>query len=78
MAQARAFLDFLAAAVNRPDSPFGSHLREEAELLRNAPDSYLFHEHLEADNRPLYFHEFVARAARARACATSARRSRRR
>ncbi len=63
VAQSRAFLDFLAAAVNRPDSPFGSHLREEAELLRNAPDSYLFHEHLEADNRPVYFHEFVARAA---------------
>ena len=63
VAQARAFLDFLAAAVNRPDSPFGSHLREEAELLRDAPDSYLFHEHLEADNRPVYFHEFVARAA---------------
>jgi SAM-dependent methyltransferase len=63
VAQARAFLDFLAAAVNRPDSPFGSHLREEAEMLRDAPDSYLFHEHLEADNRPVYFHEFVARAA---------------
>jgi SAM-dependent methyltransferase len=63
VAQARAFLDFLAAAVNRPDSPFGSHLRAEAELLRDAPDSYLFHEHLEVDNRPLYFHEFVARAA---------------
>ncbi len=59
--QARAFLDFLGAAVKRPDSPFGSHLREEAELLRNAPDSYLFHEHLEADNRPVYFHEFAAR-----------------
>jgi SAM-dependent methyltransferase len=63
VAQARAFLDFLTAAVNRPDSPFGSHLREEAALLRDAPDSYLFHEHLEADNRPLYFHEFVARTA---------------
>jgi SAM-dependent methyltransferase len=63
VAQARAFLDFLTAAVNRPDSPFGSHLREEADLLRNAPDSYLFHEHLEADNRPVYFHDFVARAA---------------
>src|SRR5262245_31139102 len=62
--QARAFLDFLVTAVNRPDSPVGSHLREEAELLRNAPDSYLFHEHLEADNRPVYFHEFVERAAR--------------
>jgi hypothetical protein len=48
VAQARAFLDFLAAAVNRPDPPFGSHLREEAELLRDAPDSYLFHEHPEA------------------------------
>lgn len=62
VAQARAFLDFLVSAVNRPDSPFGSHLREEAEMLRDAPDSYLFHEHLEADNRPLYFHEFIARA----------------
>src|SRR4029453_2714851 len=57
------FPAFPAAAVNRPASPFGSHLRAEAELLRDAPDSYLFHEHLEVDNRPVYFHEFVARAA---------------
>jgi SAM-dependent methyltransferase len=60
--QARAFLDFLVAAVRRPDAPFGSQLREEAEMLRDAPDSYLFHEHLESDNQPVYFHEFVARA----------------
>src|SRR5262249_45954439 len=30
--------------------------------VRDQPDSYLLHEHLEETNHPLYFHEFVARA----------------
>jgi methyltransferase-like protein len=32
-------------------------------LVRTRPDSYLLHEHMEEINRPLYFHEFVERAA---------------
>jgi hypothetical protein len=61
--QARALLDFLIESAGDPDSVFGSILRKEGEVLGAAPDSYLFHEHLEAVNTPVYFHEFAARAA---------------
>jgi methyltransferase-like protein len=37
-------------------------LTAEAERLGGAPDSYVFHEHLERTNLPLYFHEFIQRA----------------
>jgi SAM-dependent methyltransferase/methyltransferase-like protein len=63
--QARAYLDFLARAVAGQDTPHARLLRDEAEELRGAADTYLFHEHLEDENRPLYFHEFAARAAAA-------------
>ena len=63
VAQARALLDFLIETAGPPDSLYGTLLRTEGELLAAAPDSYLFHEHLEAVNAPVYFHEFAARAA---------------
>lgn len=61
--QARTFLEFLAQAVGETGTPFGHLLKEEADLLRPLPDSYLLHEQLEKINQPLYFHEFAARAA---------------
>jgi methyltransferase-like protein/predicted O-methyltransferase YrrM len=63
VAQARALLDFLIETAGPPDSLYGVLLRSEGQLLAAAPDSYLFHEHLEAVNAPVYFHEFAARAA---------------
>lgn len=60
--QARAFLTFLVASARDRDSAFAKYLGEEADMLRDTADSYLFHEHLEADNRPCYFHEIVDRA----------------
>jgi methyltransferase-like protein/SAM-dependent methyltransferase len=63
--QARAFLEFLVKCVRDPDSAYGMFLKEEAELLRKSADSYLFHEHLEDANSPVYFHEFMARASAA-------------
>jgi hypothetical protein len=39
-------------------------LRSELELLRSTPDYYILHEHLEALNEPVYFHEFIERAHR--------------
>jgi len=62
---ARGFLDLVA----RARTPLGTAdaysvlLKEEAADLENAPDDYVFHEHLEDHNEPLYFHEFVRRAA---------------
>ena len=62
--QARAVVGFMARAADSlraADDPYAALLRRELELLERTPDSYLFHEHLERDNRPLYFHEFIAR-----------------
>lgn len=63
VAQARAILDFLVDASTAADPAYGTLLRQEAEILRGAADSYIFHEHLEEVNEPLWFHEFVQRAA---------------
>lgn len=70
---AREFLAFLAqstagAAANghpvvEADGGYGMLVQQELELLRRVPDSYLLHEHLEEFNEPLYFHQFVERAA---------------
>ena len=62
--QARAFLDYLARSVV-PDSSssYEGNLRSAAVAFREKSDSYLFHEFLEDFEQPIYFHEFVARAA---------------
>lgn len=61
--QARALLDFLAGSVPQDGSAFSALLRQEVEVLRRQPDHYLFHEHLEDVNKPLFFHQFIARAS---------------
>jgi len=61
--QARALLDFLAQSVPTENNPYGILLKQELEMLRGQPDSYLFHEHLEEVNEPIYFRQFVERAA---------------
>ncbi len=53
--RARALLDFLARSAPRQDGPYGLFLREQLDHLRELPDAYLFHEHLEECNTPLYF-----------------------
>jgi methyltransferase-like protein/2-polyprenyl-3-methyl-5-hydroxy-6-metoxy-1,4-benzoquinol methylase len=63
VAQARALLDFLAAEARPSDDVYRGLLRQEAETLRQRDDAYLFHEHLEDTNAPIYFSEFVQRAA---------------
>jgi methyltransferase-like protein/SAM-dependent methyltransferase len=61
--QAKAFLDYLAMGTLDPNSNYAKLLKEEAELLRRTPENYVFHEHLEEVNQPLYFHQFAERAA---------------
>lgn len=60
--QARSFIEALADSV-RGGGPYAEALKEEAELLRSAADTYLYHEHLEEVNRPVYFHQFAAACA---------------
>ena len=73
VAGARELLVRLSDAVAATDkgghsatdlAAFGSLLRHERDLLSRYPDAYFYHEHLERMNLPLYFHEFVARAAK--------------
>jgi methyltransferase-like protein/2-polyprenyl-3-methyl-5-hydroxy-6-metoxy-1,4-benzoquinol methylase len=61
--QARALLKFLSDSVPPRGNPHGMVLKRELNLLSRQADSYLFHEHLEDDNRPMYFHQFVDQAA---------------
>jgi methyltransferase-like protein/SAM-dependent methyltransferase len=63
VAQARAFLEFLSKSVPNPNTIYAQLLKVEADLLQAASDSYVFHEHLEDVNCPLYFHQFAERAA---------------
>ncbi len=63
IAEARSLLDFLARSIPK-ENPYGSILRTELQVLQGQSESYLFHEHLEENNAPTYFHEFVERAAR--------------
>src|SRR4051812_18981184 len=65
ISEARTFIDLLAKTVRDPDGPYGKLLAREADMVRAAPDSYLYHEHLEQDNRPLYFHQFAGLCAAA-------------
>ncbi|MBA4188358.1 MAG: hypothetical protein C0467_10175 [Planctomycetaceae bacterium] len=62
--QARALLDFLAQTTKNDTGPYGTLLRQELESLRHQSDNYLYHEHLEEVNDPLYFHQFVDMATR--------------
>ncbi len=59
--ESRALLEFLTREATR-DEPYQAMLRRELQSLQQAADSYLFHEHLEEVNAPVYFHQFAARA----------------
>jgi methyltransferase-like protein len=62
IAQSRALLDFLAQAAPSQDGLWAQLLREEKKLIGPERDSYLFHEHLEEENQPFYFYQFMERA----------------
>jgi methyltransferase-like protein/2-polyprenyl-3-methyl-5-hydroxy-6-metoxy-1,4-benzoquinol methylase len=61
--QARALLELLLHAVTGGTDVYARILEDEATELRKRGDAYLFHEHLEDVNTPIYFHEFAQRAA---------------
>jgi methyltransferase-like protein len=64
LAQGRAILQYAAKLHANNQAAFGRLMAEEANLLMRCSDGYIYHEHLEPNNRPCYFHEFVAAAAR--------------
>ena len=60
--QARAMLEFIHEAVKNEGTPYAGLLKQELERLRDASDFYIFHDHLESENHPCYFYEFMERA----------------
>jgi len=62
ISQARAFLAFMVASTEGQQTPHAAILKAELDLLASQPDSYLFHEHLEENNRPLFFYQFMEMA----------------
>jgi methyltransferase-like protein/SAM-dependent methyltransferase len=60
--QARALMDFLASSVPTGTDYFGLLLKSELDLIRRAEDWYIFHDHLEENNSPVYFHQFIEQA----------------
>jgi methyltransferase-like protein/2-polyprenyl-3-methyl-5-hydroxy-6-metoxy-1,4-benzoquinol methylase len=60
--QARALVDFLAKSVPTENNYYGLLLKSEMDLLKKSKDYYLFHEHLEDRNEPMYFHQFAEMA----------------
>ncbi len=61
--QARNLLDFLARTVAAENTPYSLMLKSELESFRRSADAYLYHEHLEDVNEPVYFYQFAERAA---------------
>ena len=62
IARAREVLDFMAE--NCPENtPYGRMLKDELNLVRKANDEYLFHDHLEEHNHPVYFFQFLQQAS---------------
>jgi methyltransferase-like protein/SAM-dependent methyltransferase len=59
--QARALVDFLATHVPDDDGPYARLLRKELQVLEGTTGDYIFHEHLEDVNEPLYFHQLAER-----------------
>jgi methyltransferase-like protein len=60
--QAKAILEFLVG-LGDDKRACGKLLKDELDILRKVDsDAYLFHEHLETYNSPLYFYQFMERA----------------
>jgi SAM-dependent methyltransferase len=60
--EARGILRFTAACAQGIEPVYGDLLKQELDYLTARSDSYLLHDHLEAVNDPVYFHDFVSRA----------------
>jgi hypothetical protein len=63
LAKSRQLLEYIASSSGR-NSEYEAFITTETEHLFNRPDYGLFHDELEENYHPVYFHEFLAHAAR--------------
>ena len=61
LAQAKSLVEFIAQSARGDDNPYKRMLQSELKHIGQADDYYLHHDHLEANNHPVYFHEFATR-----------------
>jgi methyltransferase-like protein len=59
----KSLMQGLFQVLANHNKPYALCLREEAEKILRHDDSYLAHEFFDESNDPIYFHEFVERAA---------------
>ncbi len=64
VAQLHALVRFLADSLGDEYKVYRQVLRSEAERLAKLSDVFILHDVLEATNYPVYFHQFIAQAAR--------------
>ena len=57
--QSRALISFLVDSTEGQTTPHAQVLRQELEMLSRQSDAYLFHEHLEDNNHPMFFYQFM-------------------
>lgn len=60
--QSRALLKFVAENSKNTNKNYNEVVQNELNLLNNQADYYLFHEHLEGNNIPMYFSDFIKMA----------------
>jgi len=60
--QAKGILQFLTNLRQSGTSAFDVLLKEKTQQLQTVDDNYLYHDFLEQDNHPVYFHQFVKHA----------------
>ncbi len=61
--EARMLLKFIKDGnKSNEDSPYTKFISNEIDILSKCKDSYLLHDHLEANNHPYYFHEFIKKS----------------
>jgi hypothetical protein len=59
--QARAVIQFLATSSQEDDAR-SRLLKDELASVSKLSDAFLFHEYLEGNNSPIYFHQFAGQA----------------
>ena len=65
MAAVRRLLGSVAASAKEAGGGYRALLAQQWSTLQGYPDGYLFHDHLEEENHPCWFHDLAAKAAAA-------------
>jgi methyltransferase-like protein len=60
--QARAVIRFIGSSIIDSNSPRAEFFKQVMPTLMSVNADYLYHEYLEENNRPMYFHEFISMA----------------